>query len=187
MNKLLIILVLLLLIAGGIIARLLWPKPEPPIHISISSADSAAIVEQAWIGFVKYDYDKFVEQFGQVYKDTSRIPVYDTTYVKALIAAFTDTSAEDSGSIILPEMNTDVQLSFAGVDSSTEVKYQIEIALNENFIPPPLDIRRHAVLDSLILEFPPQDTVFVHVDSDLLWKVAAGSFVLGMLTLAVVN
>jgi hypothetical protein len=184
MNRVILILIFLLLLASGVICWLLWPKPPVLARANISAPDSATIAEQARIGFVRYDYDKFVKEFGQTYRDTTRHSVNDTNWVEAFLEAITDTS---HGEIILPEMSSDVSLNFSGVDSLSQIEYQIGIALHEKFIPPPINIRRHAVIDTFILDFPPPDTITTGVDPDLLWKVGGGGVILGMLIMALAN
>ena len=184
MNRVNIILITLLLLASGLICWLLWPTPPILANVSIVVPDSAKIASEARIGFVKYDYDKFVKEFGATYRDTAHFSVTDTNWVQAFLEAITDTT---HGEIILPEMSTDVTLNFAGVDSLSQIEYQIGISLHENFIPPPINIRRHAIIDTFILDFPPPDTITTGVDPDLLWKVGGGMFILGMLVMAMAN
>jgi hypothetical protein len=185
-KRLNLILVVLLLLAIGTIIWQLWPKPPTYGHVTINPNDSAKIASDARIGFVKYDYEKFVKEFGSAYNDTNRIPVYDTTWVQALLEAFTDTVGTDSGTITLPELVDDVRLNFEGIDSLSKIEYHIGIGLTERFIPPPLRMSRFAVLDTFILDFPPPDTIRTGVNADLLWKVGGGMFILGMLAMGMV-
>ncbi len=188
-NNIILGLVLLLIIMGMILG---WGyreydglKNKPtPIEV-VMPADTADIVSTARIGWVKYDYKKFLKEFGSIYKDTNWTRLSDTNWVDYLRDIPGDST--DTEFIELPMSTEDSYLTFSGKDTITDVEYELGIHLYETFIPPPLDITRRAVIDSFIIDIPEPDTILVRVNPDLVWKVGGISFILGMITLAIVS